>query len=412
MAVVGYSRLADHDDDELEEAFAGNDHEQDSTKNVQHRPAPISIPGFYDFERDYDHPPPGSPPGPSTVALPNDWGNSNGQLPTSPVAPSAPRLPRRSFFRRIVGSVLPTHYVQVPTSSRRDRPIENDGVFANMMAKPQPVQTVRTVDQDGNVNVHLVPEDSVQKEAPPSYASAQADSVPPYWETTVHVPADSDGAGSSMFIDDLPSGPVWVFFLNLVISFFFQFVGFLLTFLLHTSHAAKFGSRAGLGLTLIQYGFYSRSMSVDNEVPNDVPNTEGTDTAPDPDAVEIASVTTRDWLSFLLMTLGWFLLLSSTVSFWRVKRWENSIRSSSTSSATPAPSQRNYLTREEVEHDIGMRRNLESVFGIPFEEGDTPTGPADTRVHFDEHGHAIVIPGQQTLEEARLARDLRAAGLL
>jgi len=36
-------------------------------------------------------------------------------------------------------------------------------------------------------------------------------------------------------------------------SFFFPFVGFILTYLLHTSHAAKYGSRAGLGLTLIQY---------------------------------------------------------------------------------------------------------------------------------------------------------------
>lgn len=36
----------------------------------------------------------------------------------------------------------------------------------------------------------------------------------------------------------------------------FQFVGFLLTTLLSTSHAAKNGSRAGLGITLIQYGLY------------------------------------------------------------------------------------------------------------------------------------------------------------
>jgi hypothetical protein len=36
----------------------------------------------------------------------------------------------------------------------------------------------------------------------------------------------------------------------------FQFVGFLLTTLLSTSHAAKNGSRAGLGVTLIQYGLY------------------------------------------------------------------------------------------------------------------------------------------------------------
>lgn len=39
----------------------------------------------------------------------------------------------------------------------------------------------------------------------------------------------------------------------------FQFIGFLLTFLLHSTHAAKLGSRAGLGITLIHYGFYLRT---------------------------------------------------------------------------------------------------------------------------------------------------------
>ncbi|KAK7454626.1 hypothetical protein VKT23_011379 [Stygiomarasmius scandens] len=414
-----YTRLASQDD-ELEEAFASND-EQDSTTNVQrqqHRPAPISVPGTYDFEREYDQPPPGSPPGPSEFAQPNDYGNSNGYIPTSPVLASAPRLPRPSFFRRVVGAVLPTHYVQVPTSSHVPRPVENDGVFANVMAKPQPAQAIQTIDQDGNINVHLVPEDTAQKEAPPSYAAAQADAVPPYWETTVHAPADPDSPGSSMYIDDLPSGPVWVFFLNLIISFFFQFVGFLLTFLLHTSHAAKYGSRAGLGLTLIQYGFYSRSLNLENEVTPEPATSETTDpnAIPDPGSEQVVgNITSRDWLSFLLMTVGWFLLLSSTVGFWRVKRWENSIRSSASSnaSALPPPNQRNFLTREEVEQDIVMRRNLESVFGIPFEEDEIPGGRGpETRVHFDENGHAIVIPGQQALEEARLARDLRAAGLL
>ncbi len=43
----------------------------------------------------------------------------------------------------------------------------------------------------------------------------------------------------------------------------FQFVGFLLTYLLHTTHAARCGSRAGLGVTLIQYGFYLRTRAAE-----------------------------------------------------------------------------------------------------------------------------------------------------
>jgi hypothetical protein len=122
---------------------------------------------------------------------------------------------------------------------------------------------------------------------------------------------------AEMIIDDLPSGSMWVFLVNMFISFFFQFVGFLLTFLLHTSHAAKYGSRAGLGLTLIQYGFYSRGGNVDDPDTDDVPEwalspnsappePEATPTVPQPDNSDLTlgGVSSRDWLSFLLMTLG------------------------------------------------------------------------------------------------------------
>lgn len=50
----------------------------------------------------------------------------------------------------------------------------------------------------------LVPEDA-QKDAPPSYSVAQLDAVPPYWETTVHLPSQSNTAGEVM-IDGLPTG--------------------------------------------------------------------------------------------------------------------------------------------------------------------------------------------------------------
>jgi hypothetical protein len=139
--------------------------------------------------------------------------------------------------------------------------------------------------------------------------------------------------GSDMIIDDLPSGSVWVFLVNMFISFFFQFVGFLLTFLLHTSHAAKYGSRAGLGLTLIQYGrtilpafrtsdspstgFYSRAGGVNDPEtdeapdwptlsPNAVSEPSSSADVPQPDAgdITLGGVSSRDWLSFLLMTVG------------------------------------------------------------------------------------------------------------
>lgn len=118
-----------------------------------------------------------------------------------------------------------------------------------------------------------------------------------------------------MIIDDLPCGSAWIFFVNLFISFFFQFVGFLLSYLLHTTHAAKYGSRAGLGLTLIQYGFYSRAAAAAAErqrMDDDVPvwyvesATNNTVSAPAPmdETVNVVDMTSRDWLAFFLMTLG------------------------------------------------------------------------------------------------------------
>lgn len=65
-------------------------------------------------------------------------------------------------------------------------------------------------------------------------------------------------APGDMVVDSLATGSLFSFLWNMLVSVSFQFVGFLLTYLLHTTHAAKLGSRAGLGITLIQYGFAMR----------------------------------------------------------------------------------------------------------------------------------------------------------
>ncbi|KAJ7719381.1 hypothetical protein B0H16DRAFT_1606875 [Mycena metata] len=400
------SRSAQDADSELADTFGGDDDDDDEETplNPQFVNVVAHVPGAYDFEREYDCPPPGSPP--------QVIGNSNGTIPTSP--PVIPSAPRSSFFRRAVGAILPTHYARLPgsdpaASGVRGGGIENDGVFANVTAKPQRARTMRT--EDGST--YFCAGRRKPEGAPagtPIHLLAQAEeSVPPYWETTVHAPGMD---GSDMIIDDLPSGSVWVFLVNMFISFFFQFVGFLLTYLLHTSHAAKYGSRAGLGLTLIQYGFYSRAGVASDGETDEVPEWPGltpnavassTESAPNSEApvpnddMTLGGVSTRDWLSFIFMTVGWFLLLSSFIGFWRIKRWESSIRASS------AP-----VTPEDIERDLAVRRNLESVFGFSFGDERERRQP----VRRDENGAVVAIPTQELLEEARLARDLRAAGLL
>jgi hypothetical protein len=116
----------------------------------------------YDFERDYDYPPPGSPP---SLAFSNDYGNSNGLLPTSPVVRSPPQQQSMSLFHRMFGSFLPQSYQRVPGASNgrpRGGGTDNDGVFANVTAKPTPPISIRVESGD----VHIVPEET-QDEAPP-----------------------------------------------------------------------------------------------------------------------------------------------------------------------------------------------------------------------------------------------------
>lgn len=176
-------------------------------------------------------------------------------------------------------------------------------------------------------NTYLVPEDS-RPEAPPSYASAQADAVPPYWETTVHAPF-APGAIGEMIVDSLPTGSLFSFLWNMLVSISFQFVGFLLTYLLHTTHAARLGSRAGLGVTLIQYGFALRGRLDDpsgnkgdsagwnrSRSPPPSPSESGDSSyyghhhgaanatiAEEQANMAVADATT-EWLSFFLMTVG------------------------------------------------------------------------------------------------------------
>lgn len=120
----------------------------------------------------------------------------------------------------------------------------NDGVFANLTAKP---------DNPGGLDI--VGEGPDKDEVLPPYEAAQHDPSPAYWETTVIAPSGPLGP-DDILVDGMPVGNVFSFVWNLLVSMSFQFVGFLLTFILHTTHAAKNGSRAGLGITLIQLGFY------------------------------------------------------------------------------------------------------------------------------------------------------------
>jgi hypothetical protein len=219
-----------------------------------------------------------------------------------------------------------------PTSSGRTagRTAQvNDGVFANLNAKPRPGEEL--------------------EEKPPTYEQAAADATPPYWETTVLSPYGGSGNPDDVFVDGLLVGSLFSFVWNALISMSFQLIGFLLTYLLHTTHAAKHGSRAGLGITLVQYGFqmhYAGSQSPMDGAPGPNAPTDGIPDDPnahnfDPNQVvgggggggggEAAipqGFSTADWLSYVLMIIGWFILIRAVSDFLRARRQEQIIRSS------------------------------------------------------------------------------------
>jgi hypothetical protein len=73
----------------------------------------------------------------------NNWGNSNGLVPSfTDVDISRSDTRQGGWFGRAVASVLPSHHINRLGLSRRPPVgfgggLSNDGVFANMMAKPE-----------------------------------------------------------------------------------------------------------------------------------------------------------------------------------------------------------------------------------------------------------------------------------
>ncbi|KAI8923892.1 histidinol dehydrogenase-domain-containing protein [Entophlyctis helioformis] len=190
---------------------------------------------------------------------------------------------------------------------------QNDGVFANMAAKPDAVTGKTYEDIE-----------------PPSYSEAVAvpdPLLPGYLDTSI-TGVTEDG---EVLIDGFPVGDSIAFVVNLFVSTTFDILGFLLTSLLATSHAAKCGSQFGLGLTMIRLGLFVRSK--DDDGSGDLPPADNSGYTPDPAEEQQR----REWSAFLLLVIGMFVCLRAVAEYVRVRRMRAIIMASSSSSGSIFP---------------------------------------------------------------------------
>lgn len=203
-----------------------------------------------------------------------------------------------------------------------------DGVFRNLMAKPD------TESNRLEVETH-----------PPLYDEAAADATPEYWESLVISPMYED----EVFVEGLPVGNLANFVWNALVSVAFQFVGFVLCYLLHTSHAAKQGSRAGLGITFVVYGYtmipnnFGHADRIPDRFQPADPNYFDTDKnmslgkngrvdgynsglfQQNPDALADIYENRTPYFAYGVIAFGIFMVIKAMVDFWRVKHIERAI---------------------------------------------------------------------------------------
>ncbi|GJJ72551.1 hypothetical protein EMPS_04909 [Entomortierella parvispora] len=219
---------------------------------------------------------------------------------------AAPQTTQQQL-RTQLSNFRPPHF-PVAAGARRVIQSTMDGVFSNLSARPRV-------------------ERPHQEELPPPYKAAALDQSPAYYEATAPSPYGDD----EILVDGLPVGGFYGFAWNMIISMSFQFVGFFLTYLLHTSHATRSGSKMGLGITFISMGTQMMSGKAPG---SDVSPEEDSDTGYMGNTGEsVKSVQEYIWLSYVMLFMGAVIMLHSGVEFLRAKRAEMIIIAAAASSS-------------------------------------------------------------------------------
>ena len=143
------------------------------------------------------------------------------------------------------------------------------------------------------------------------------------------------GGPDEVYLDGMPVGSFISFVWNGMISLIHPF-GFLLTYLLHSTHAAKNGSLSGLGMTLIQFGFTLKappgsgsgagamgqhSSGEGYTHPQD-PNSHNFNPDEEQGNGDGSDFVSSDWVAYIMMIIGWFILIRAVSDYLRARRHE------------------------------------------------------------------------------------------
>ncbi|KAJ3057355.1 hypothetical protein HK097_008450 [Rhizophlyctis rosea] len=189
-----------------------------------------------------------------------------------------------------------------------------DGVFANLIARTD----TSSSSCPPTTSQPPLPTKQFQEMEPPAYNDVVSPTPSmPLYETTIVTSFAEDG---DILIDGLPVGGFFAFFVNMLVSMSFDFIGFLLTTILATSHAAKCGSRSGLGMTLIRYGLFMQARTYDR---SDYPD-QYDPTNPDADVDYDMS---GNFLGYIFMIVGFMILIRANADFVKIIKMRNIILS-------------------------------------------------------------------------------------
>ncbi|KAI8619491.1 hypothetical protein BC830DRAFT_770290 [Chytriomyces sp. MP71] len=129
-----------------------------------------------------------------------------------------------------------------------------------------------------------------------------------------------------VLVDGMPVGDFFSFFANLFISMSFDFIGFLMTSMLATSHAAKCGAKSGLGITFMRYGMLVLEKDAEVEDATARYNPQ------DYDRVERIAKH-NDMIAYIMILFGAFIMMRANADYVKAQRVRNVMLAATVSNA-------------------------------------------------------------------------------